>query len=665
MSRQIPWRQVHHHWEIYFLGLPTFILVALFQYYPAASGIFHSFYRWNGSDISEFVGLANYTDLLGSTAFWQSFNVALTLGLWNVAKMIPAIAVAVWIHRCRSTKWQFVYRLLFVIPMVIPTLVVALIWRSFFFEAISGYLNQFLNITGLFTLLCRLDQWLAWGGIFVQGAKPAWLGDPRLILTACIVWGFPWVGSFAVLTHLAKLQNIPKELYEAGEIDGTNWWNKFTQIELPLMMGSIYLMLVFVIIGTIKDAGMILALAGLEGGPGGVVTVPALFMLRKAFVGQEMGAACAVGIILTLVVMMLQKISEFALQEPSLRGRFHSILPWFCGLLGIFLVASSFSLLPGLCLLGLALPWGVFARFIQRMGLFNGTLLHVQPVPALNNKPIIKSRLSMDLPLRSFKHAAIWCILIFAFLPLYLMLVVSIKDNSQFYAAPATLTSPAHWENWQFAFELIMPSVANSLYIALSSTGLALFAGLGAAYFFARNRLPLSSFFWNALLIMMMMPAIANLAPLFRLLADLNLLNTMTALILVGSAGGQAFAIFVLRNFVSEIPRDLFEAAEIDGAGHFQQMRYVVLPLCGPILGTVGVMHFISEWNEFIMPLIVMRDSANLPVMVQLLRLAGEYVKFWGPLMAGYAIASLPVIFLFSFSMKLFTRGLTEGAVKG
>ncbi|MBN1268257.1 MAG: carbohydrate ABC transporter permease, partial [Kiritimatiellae bacterium] len=131
------------------------------------------------------------------------------------------------------------------------------------------------------------------------------------------------------------------------------------------------------------------------------------------------------------------------------------------------------------------------------------------------------------------------------------------------------------------------------------------------------------------------------------------------------ASGGQIFGIFVLRNFIQDTPQDLFEAAEIDGANHFQQLRNVVLPLSGPILGTVGVMHFISAWNDFVLPLIVMRDHARLPVMVQLLRMAGEYIKLWGPLMAGYAIASIPIIILFVFSMKLFIRGLTEGAVKG
>ena len=267
--------------------------------------------------------------------------------------------------------------------------------------------------------------------------------------------------------------------------------------------------------------------------------------------------------------------------------------------------------------------------------------------------------------LRFTKHSYIWLVLAFAFLPLYLMIIVSLKDNQQFYLVPAALTQPLHWENWRTAWEMITPTLANSLYISISSTLVTLGLALCGAYFFARLRMPASGFLWNALLLLMMMPAIANLVPLFTLLRDMSLLNTLAALIIVGASGGQIFGIFVLRNFISDVPQDLFEAAEIDGANHFQQMRNIVIPLSGPILGTVGVMHFISAWNDFVLPLIVMRDHARLPVMVALLRLAGEYIKLWGPLMAGYAMASIPIIILFIFSMKLFIKGLTEGAVKG
>ena len=102
-GRDIKWREVKHHWEIYLFVLPALFLIGLFIYYPAASGVFHSFFRWNGSDISEFVGLSNYLNLCRSSEFWASFKVALILGGWNVLKMIPALLVAFVLGACAGS----------------------------------------------------------------------------------------------------------------------------------------------------------------------------------------------------------------------------------------------------------------------------------------------------------------------------------------------------------------------------------------------------------------------------------------------------------------------------------------------------------------------------------------------------------------------------------
>ncbi|MDP6491201.1 MAG: ABC transporter permease subunit [Kiritimatiellia bacterium] len=680
-AKRIHWRQVKHHWEIYLFIIPTLVAIGLFIYYPAASGIYHSFFRWNGADISEWQGFGNYADLLSSSLFWRSFRNAFMLGMWNVIKMIPPLFVAVAIHRCRSTRMQFFYRILFVIPMVVPPLIIALIWRSFFFEATSGYLNQFIEFLNLRGILNTVAPFFGWGEAFSEGGKPAWLGDPRLIFTACVVWGFPWVSSLAVLTHLAKLQSISKDVYEAGDIDGVSWWSKFTKIELPLITGSIYIMLVFTIIGTIKDAGMILALAGFEGGPGGRVDVPALFMLRKAFIDQKMGYACAAGIILMLIVMVLQKLSTLMMSWSTLRTPMRLLLKvavfgiglaamvlgrmWVLG--GVLVLAAlPYQLLrQGAVSLLAAVP-GLTAWNAQRIARCPSGVERYERAVARRQTPLFRLGLRAgDGLLRGMKHGYIWMVLAFAILPLYLMLIVSFKDNTQFYQAPTVLTQPMHPENWRVAWQMITPTLANSVFLSVSSTLLMLFIAMMGAYFFARVRMPLSNVFWNAILVLMMLPMIANMVPLFRLLRDLSLLNTLSALILVGAAQGQIFAIFMLRNFVSDIPQDLYEAAEIDGASHFRQMWTIVLPLSGPILGTVGVMHFMTAWNDFVLPLIVMRDHARLPVMVQLIRMAGEYIKLWGPLMAGYAMAAIPIIILFTFSMKFFVRGMTEGAVKG
>ncbi len=665
IGKKVHLKDLKYHWKIYFFIVPTIILISMFQYYPAASGIFHSFFRWNGSDISEYVGFRNYVRLFGNTDFWRSFELAFTLGIFNIVKMIPAFLVAVCLHRVRNEKLQFLYRVLFVIQMVIPGLVIVLIWRSFFFEATAGYLNKFIFSTGIFDVLVKMDQLFHWGGLFVSGQSPAWLGDPRLIISACIIWGFPWVGSFAVLNYLARLQSIPKEIYEAAEVDGASWLSKFTRIEFPLVLGSIKIMLVLVIIETIKDAGMILALAGIEGGPGGSATVPALFMLRKAFIDQDMGYACAVGIVLTGVVISLQKLSDLVTKWNDFSFSVRTAIRAVALVLALLTYLSGHFLSVAIALFFAAFPYGIFTYLATKIGeLFTRASDSAAQREKQYRDSVLFDKCS-GYALRLLKHLTICSVIALAFIPLYLMFIVSLKDNDQFYSNPAVLTAPLHWDNWAVAWKMITPCLANSVFISVTSTVATLGLALSASYFFARYQMPFSSFIWNAILILMMMPAIANLIPLFRLLRDLNLVNTLSALIIVGASSGQIFAIFVLRSFVEEIPKDLFEAAEIDGAGHFKQMMIIVLPLAGPILGTVGVMNFIGQWNDFVMPLIVIRDHARLPVMVQLLRMAGEYIKLWGPLMAGYAMASIPIIVLFILTMKLFTKGLTEGGVKG
>ena len=671
--KNIPWRHVKYHWEIYLFVLPTIITLGLFIYYPASSGIFHSFFRWNGADVAEPVGWQNYIDLLSSAEFWHSFKNAFTLGVANAFKMVVALLVAVCIHRCRSEKLQYVYRLLFVIPMVIPPLVIALIWRSFFFEATNGYLNQFLEFANLYPVMNALAPLMGWGDAFSGLTKPAWLGDPRLLMTSVIIWGFPWISSLAILTHLAKLQGISKDIYEAGDIDGIGWWSKFTRIELPLITGSIYLMLVFTIIGTIIDAGMIIALAGFEGGPGGKVDVPALFMLRKAFIDQKMGYACAVGIILSLIVMLLQKISTTVKDWEYLKPWQQTSMRTGAMIVGLWMLYEKAFILVASLLILAALPWDRLQRAKEVVrdriaGEGAGPdpdVIEQQRIIRAGRPGSRAARIARELMLRAGKHGVILSVLAFSLLPLYLMLIVSVKTNAQFYASPATLTEPIHWENWKVAWEMITPTLANSIFISVLSTGLMIGLALMGAYFFARQRMPMSGFLWNAILILMMMPMIANMVPLFRLLKDLSLLNTLTALIQAGAAQGQIFAIFMLREFIADIPQDLYEAADIDGASHFAQLRTIVLPLSAPILGTVGVMHFMVAWNDFVLPLIIMRDHARLPVMVQLIRMVGEYIKLWGPLMAGYALAAIPIILLFMFSMKFFVRGMTDGAVKG
>lgn len=267
----------------------------------------------------------------------------------------------------------------------------------------------------------------------------------------------------------------------------------------------------------------------------------------------------------------------------------------------------------------------------------------------------------------SFKHLLILAILAIELLPIYMMIQISVKDNQIFIANPWGISLPSQWqlENFVYAFKLIVPFVANTVFVATLTTAVGLFFALLGAYFFARYQMPLGRTIWAVFLLLMLLPGVANIVPLFALLKQMHLLNTLWALIIVGMAGMQVFAIYVLRNFIEDIPASLFEAAEMDGASHFRQLINIVIPLSGPIIGTLAILKFLGAWNDFLMPLIVLRDPELFTIGVGLIYLDGEYDKQWGRIMAAFLVASLPLIITFLLTMRLFVRGLSSGAVKG
>jgi multiple sugar transport system permease protein len=279
------------------------------------------------------------------------------------------------------------------------------------------------------------------------------------------------------------------------------------------------------------------------------------------------------------------------------------------------------------------------------------------------SSPPAAARRPRDWP----QHLIILAFVAIELFPLYMMAQVSLKDNASFVANPWLPSAPAdwHWENWWFGLKLVGPYIANTVFVAVTGTCATLTFAVFGAYFFARYKMPFANVLWSALIVLMLLPAVANLVPLFLLLKSFSLLNSLWALVIVGAAGGQVFNLYVLRNFIEDLPKDLFEAAEMDGASHLQQIRNIVLPLSAPIIGTLSILAFLQFWNEFLLPLVVLRDRELFTLGVGLIYLDGEYVKQWGQIMAAYFLAAIPLIILFLFTVRLFVRGLSQGAIKG
>ncbi len=146
-------------------------------------------------------------------------------------------------------------------------------------------------------------------GQFVEGT-PAWIGNKDLVLPALIFWGFPWVGTVGVLIYLAGLQQISNDVYEAADLDGVGPVRRLFQIELPLIMTQVRINLIFMTIGTLTSYEFFLILLGPDGGPGSVGIVPGLYMYKKAFVEGEFGYACALGMVMFFMILLLTVIYQ-------------------------------------------------------------------------------------------------------------------------------------------------------------------------------------------------------------------------------------------------------------------------------------------------------------------------------------------------------------------
>jgi len=259
-------------------------------------------------------------------------------------------------------------------------------------------------------------------------------------------------------------------------------------------------------------------------------------------------------------------------------------------------------------------------------------------------------------------------VLFFAFVPLFVMIVVSFKSNDQYLANPWFFDAPSEWrlENWRFAWNSVSGYIANSIFVSVTGTTVTLFIVLMTSYAIARYNFPGKNIIYYLVMATMFLPGtVAALVTLFNLLRQMELVNTLWALVVMASVGGQVAGVFILRNFIEDIPKELFESAQLDGAGHLQQIWNIILPLSASIVSVTCIMDFLASWNNVILPLLILRDDWQLTIPVGLYRLDGEYVKQYGQLMAGFAISSVPLLIIFLFSMKLFVKGLSAGAVKG
>lgn len=262
------------------------------------------------------------------------------------------------------------------------------------------------------------------------------------------------------------------------------------------------------------------------------------------------------------------------------------------------------------------------------------------------------------------KHAymvfTIFCML----LPMILMLMLSLKDKKQVVYEFFSLKGPYHFENYTKAFQTVLPLIKNSLIMSLATMVLAVFLATFAGYAFGKLKFPLSKVLFGIMFIKMMLPGISNLIPSFTLAMKMGILDTYLPVILFGAGTAMPYWVFVMKTFVESQPIELFESMRLDGASEMRIYRSLALPLLKPMIALMGMNVFLGVWNDYIWPMVTITSPEKRPITVGIAVLSSSYPGETGLLAAAYTIASLPLLILFTVSMKQFVAGLSAGSIK-
>ena len=280
-------------------------------------------------------------------------------------------------------------------------------------------------------------------------------------------------------------------------------------------------------------------------------------------------------------------------------------------------------------------------------------------------------------------------VLLFAFcftFPLYWIITGSFKNGQEINSA-TPVWFPSEWVTNNYEklmnersvplFELNLGSftitgptipaaikwLINTVMMAAVSMVITCITSAMAGYVLAKKRFYGKTLLFSLIVCAMALPKQVVLIPLVRLMSDMDLYDNIWAVIL--PIVGWPFGVFLLKQFSEGIPGEMIEAARIDGAGEVRTFVDVVIPMVKPGIGALAIFTFISSWNDYFMQLIMLTSSKNLTISLGIATMQGETCTDYGLLMAGAALASVPIIIVFLIFQKYFTKGITMGAVKG
>lgn len=266
-----------------------------------------------------------------------------------------------------------------------------------------------------------------------------------------------------------------------------------------------------------------------------------------------------------------------------------------------------------------------------------------------------------------FQWFTLLIIAAFVVVPFYTTALGGFKEIGELRVNPFGL--PASWDPVRFIEILVGPSyfrsLGNSLLIAVGTVVISTLLASMTAFAFAHIKFFGSKFLLSYLMLGLLFPSATAILPLFIKMRDLGLLDSHLGIIVVQVAFSISFSVLLFHNFFKELPKELIDAARMDNCGYIRIYWYVTLPLCLPIIATVGVFNFVGSWNSFLLPLIALNSDAKYTWPLGIMQFQGEFGSDWPRILAFLTLSITPAIAFFLLAQRYIISGLTGGAVKG
>ena len=637
------WRQsrriLGRDWPVGLLFVaPTVILLFGLIGYPLFDALRLSFYNVTGITNRGFVGFDNYERLWGDRQFRDSVWITVQFAVVSVFfKFWIGLSAALILNR-EGLRFRSVLTGLVLLPWIVPEVVAALTWRGLY-DPIFGGLN---------VLLLEL-------GIIDSGIS--WLGDFELALPAVItvnVWkGIP----FFTILLLAGLKAIDTELYDAAAVDGAGGWQKFRDITLPGLRYVIIVACLLSLIWTLNAFGLVFLMTG--GGPGGQTRMFSILAYEYALGSfrYSMGVSVAMALVPALLVIIIvlgrymRVENDAGPRRPGPMARLGSAIAW------------PFATAASLLVRMLALIAWPFGWVIET----TGAAMHRAYVGDDERRERAWRRLTSRI---SGVIAGVWLALLLLFLlfPFYWVIMTSFKSSDQV----RTMTSPFWPEPWtieNYRHMLVDTDFPrwfwNTVQVAAVSTVISVSVAALGAYALVRLRWRGAGVIQTAILFAYLMPTVMLFIPLYQIFTNLKLINTLGALMVAYPTFGLPFACWLLMGYYRSIPKDLEEAALLDGANHFQCFVRIVLPLTLPALLAVALFAVTSAWNEFLLAFVLVAPESSRTLPVGLGNMVVGDIFPFGQMFAASVMTAIPVTIIYMTAQRFMVEGLTAGSVKG